>query len=69
MNLRRCFSIVHLFSAPDFWCLCWFVMWCKSLCITPRALVQIIGQSCLLHNGKTKESNDLLVALPKFILL
>lgn len=33
--------------------------------ITPGALVQIIGQSCLLHNTKTKESYDLLVALPQ----
>jgi len=35
------------------------------MCITPGALVQIIGQNCLLHNKKTKESNGLLVALPQ----
>lgn len=37
------------------------------MCITPGALDPIIGQSCLVHNKKTKESNDLLVALPQFL--
>lgn len=58
--------IAHLCSAPDFQHLYWFVMWSKSLmCITLGAHVQIIGQNCLLHNKKTEESNDLLVALPQ----
>lgn len=72
MNLRRCcFYSASLFCS---WLsvsllVCYVVE--VSVCITPRALVQIIGQSCLLHNKKTKESNDLLVALPQihFIIM
>lgn len=37
------------------------------MCIT-LALDPIIGERYLVHNKKTKESNDLLVTLPNVIL-
>lgn len=36
------------------------------MCITPGALDPTTGQSCLVHNKETKESNNLLVVLPQF---